>query len=340
MGTPKAAVFIGTKLSGGKPDHLYIGVHVENADQFSNSDSVTIYFDSNGGKNFNFALQFGVGPASAVSSGSNNNQTPNSTLLYLFQGGTWKNPTTPPETQVKARTAWNFTGGPGLGIWELEIDVNLTALAVPTSTSGLGFGAKLFVVPVNGAPFPFCWPSALSTDANPNDTSPVSDTTVLASSLDERSISSGGASCIGDVQVLNVKSHSRGSDDLFYLPKDTDFNGNNLPDQFQTAMYAQANFFNTADTGNMSPIGGTNSGRIHLTLMPWGMGPVDTVDLGSFQVDFQQFGITLPPAGTVLTSWPTTKTDWDAHKNAFLNLSNHACLKATLEGFIAFSEIR
>jgi hypothetical protein len=338
MGTPKAAVFIGTKLSGGKPDHVYIGVHVENADQFSPSDIVTLFFDSNGDNTFDFALRFGVGPASgAVSSGSNNNQKPNNTVLYLFQGGTWQNPTTPPETHVKSRIAWNFTGGAGLGIWELEVDVNLTALGVPTSTR-LGFGAKLFVVPVNGGPYPFCWPSALSTDASPNDVSPGSDSTVLASNLDKRSIPFDGTFCQGDVQLLNVKSHARGSDDLFYLPKDSDFNGNALPDQFQTAMYAQANFFNTADTGNMSPIGGTNSGRIHLTLIPWGAGPVDpehSVPLGSFQVEFQQFGTTLPPAGTGLTSWPTTKTDWDAHKNAFLDVkqSNHACLKATLEGF-------
>src|SRR5258707_662003 len=84
------AFFIGATLSAGNPDHLYVGVHVEGADQFSSGDRAVLYFDTDQDGTFDFALSYRIGPGTLVESGSNSNQQPNGgsgVNFYTFSGG-------------------------------------------------------------------------------------------------------------------------------------------------------------------------------------------------------------------------------------------------------------
>jgi len=90
-------------------------------------------------------------------------------------------------------------------------------------------------------------------------------------------------------------------------------------------------YVNTGDTGNMSPTGGTNTGNVHFTLLPWGAGPVETVDAGTAPVSFQQFGLVVPAQ----VNWPLNSGQWNAHANSFSDSSsNHVCLQAQIQGFL------
>jgi hypothetical protein len=332
-GSLRAAIFAAASIAGGKPDHLYLGVHVEGAEQFSSRDVVTIYVDSDGDGTPNFALQYtGVGPNSTAQGVQTNQVLDTPPTYFTFNAGTWQAQALPAETKLKSRTAWNFGGGPITGIWELEIDANLTSLGVATGTT-LKFGAKLYVAHSNQniSPVPFDWPVDMIKDLNPNDSAPGAATSGGAdpNSLDSRSVPSDNLSCIGDLRIVSFSSHSNLGDNTFYRPKSSDFQGDNLPEPFQTSLFASASFVNTGDVSNQSPLGGTNTGNIRFTLMPWGAGAVDTFDVGTASFTIQNFGTPFPTT----MKWPATLTQWSPHSNAFLNLSDHVCYKVSLEGF-------
>ncbi|HKE32365.1 MAG TPA: hypothetical protein VKD65_11620 [Candidatus Angelobacter sp.] len=328
-----AAIFIGTQLTGSAPNDLFLGVHVESADQLSSSDIVTLYFDTTNDGVADFALTFEVGPVTPVVSGTNGSPlSPNNTTLFKFISNTWQAQALPAETILKARASYNFTGGPGNGIWELEIHINVPGIGLTASPVGIKFGAKLYVSSPIGGNSVFDWPLNLTTDLNPTHSGPGAGTGGDPAKLEGHTVT---ASCTGDVQIFSLKSRARNGDDLFYLPKDTDFLGDgSLPAQFQTQLLAQATFVNTGDVLNTSNIGGTNNGNVHFRLLPWGMGPVENVDVGVVPISFQSFGTPLPAT----TNWPTTKAQWDPVKGPFLDRnpqtgSDHVCLRIDLEGF-------
>jgi hypothetical protein len=339
------AFFIGTKLAGANPDHLYVGVHVEGADQFSNGDKVVLYFDTNQDNTFDFALSYEIGPLATVSTNANSNQTPNSMTFYTFANNTFSDQTLALNAgTINSHTAYNFMVAAN-GIWELEIDINLTALKNQFGTiqvaNKIGFGARLYVKPAGTSAVALDFPAKLSTDQNANDVFPGSGG-VVAAALEQRAVS---ATCAGDVQIHSLKSRARNGDDLFYLPKDADFAmDGSLPLQFQTQLTGEAIYVNTGDVGNTSTTGGINNGNIHFHLLPWGMGPVEDVDLGPVPIPadkFDHFGT----AASASINWPTKKSDWDPVKGPFLNHnvnaggSDHVCLRIKLEGFVQDSDL-
>jgi hypothetical protein len=332
-GTLKAAMFAGASVVGGKPDHLYLGVHVEGADQFSNQDVVTIYVDSNNDGTFDFALTGGIGLATGpVSSGNATGQDPNDFTLYHFTGTRFDTDPSPiqlGDPNVKAKTAYNFTAGKG--IWELEIDINLTALGFPTSSTGLRFGAKLYTVHPGGAgSVAFTWPNSLCTsDCSYGNRFPDSGG-VIAANLDTRTIGAPGA-CAGDVQLSNLKSYVQGpGDNYFYRPKDADFLGDGtLPSQFQTQFTADIVDVNTGNLVDTSPLGGFITPNVTFFLMPWGMGAVETIPLVPTPQPPNLTAFQTPSLAT--TSWPPNKAEWALHSANFDKAkSDHACLKVAV----------
>jgi hypothetical protein len=333
------ALFFGTTLVKNSmmqdvPSHLYLGVHVQGVDQFNTNDVLTLFFDSNNDGTFDFALKYEIGPSTTPTSDTACDQPthptpPSNTRLFKFTSGTWQEQfPLPPETTLKQRTAYNFTL-PTAAIWELEIDLDLAALGVPVSPNGIRFGAKLFLPETTNFPQLFVWPPGLTTDANPIHSDPGGDPQVTPTKLDTRTIA-GAPPCTGDVRLISIKSRANNLDDAFYIPKDTDFSGDTLPDQFQTRLFADVTYVNPSKLPDTSAVT-TNQGDVHFRLFPWGAGPLDTVDVGKDTLSFQQLdGI----AQTARQSWPKTKTDWDNHK-AFFNKtqSTHVCLKVNLENF-------
>lgn len=346
-GTLKAAIFAGTVLAAGAPSDLFIGLHVEGADEFSSQDLATLYFDTNNDGQPDFALSYNIGPSTVVTNQTNPQHASSipvtSVSLYVFSGGVWQ-PKLPLPASLQSLTSYNFTSsGTSNGIWELEIKIHLpdlyaTPFNVPNaSTTGMQFGAKLYSTSVTGTT-PLDWPPGLITDLNPNDSGPGAGTGGDPIKMDMRSVNPSNNGCSGDVQLQanGLRSHARGTDDLFYLPKTTDFDSSgNLPATFQTQLIANTIYVNTGDQSDTSATGGTNTGNVHFFLMPWGAGPVATVDAGIAPIGFQQFGTAISAS----VNWPQTLAQWSPYSNDFLSLSNHTCLKVQLEGFIGDSDL-
>jgi len=330
-----AAVFISSKLTAGKPDDLFLGVHLENVDQLSVSDVVTLYFDTNDDGVPEFALQYEVGPVAPILMGTDTSGTlqPHTVAYYTFMAGSYVQQATPPEPTLVSRVAYNLPGGGMPGIWELELHVNINTLGFQATTGKLRFGAKLYTKASGGTQLAYDWPNGLTTDATFIDHGPGAGTGGDPLTLDRRNVS---ASCQGDVQAIQLSSSSQLGPNTFFRPT-TDGGplpgppGTPVPLASQTTFSAAAQFTNTGDAGDTSPLGGPNNGFIHFFIRPWGMGPVATIEmLPAAAANITQFGTPFP--GTV--SWPLTNADWNSNAASFQNASsNHACFEVKLEGF-------
>lgn len=332
-----AAIFVSSKLTAGRPDDLFLGVHLENVDQLSVSDVVTLYFDTNDDGVPEFALQYEVGPVTPILSGTETSGTlqPHTVTYFTFMGGNYVQQTTPAEPTLVSRVAYNLPGGGAPGIWELELHVNINNPSVnfPATMGKIRFGAKLYTKASGGAQIAYDWPNGLTTDAAFIDHAPGSGSGGDPLTLDRRNVS---ASCQGDVQAVQLSSSSSLGPNTFHRPT-TDGsalpNGtaDPLPPDLQTTFSAAAQYINTGDALDTSPLGGPNQGFIHFFIRPWGMGPVATIEmLPPASVNINQFGTPFP--GTV--TWPIHPSDWNNNADSFKNgSSDHACFEVKLEGF-------
>lgn len=318
--------------SGGNLGHLYVGVHVENAEKFSSGDQLTIFFDTDSNGSFDgkdFALHFEIGPGTPPSN-EDCQGPPNKITMYTLSAGKWANPVDNPGG-ITAMTSWDYDNSapdPEYQIWELEVDINLSTLGItiPAAGSKVGIGGVLYLnePAMGGTSIAFAYPSSVTTDANPNDIDPNL-LGVTAGNLAKYDV----GSCGFDVTVDTTGStDTKGSTNQFTRFPST-ISGT-LSGRQTNSFVTEIKFYDPG--GSSGSVAAPNSGTMNFTLIPYGSGgPLESIPLGSFPAAFDHLNQIAVVSGDTL-QWPRTEADYAPHRTTFAN-AGHTCVKVDVGGF-------
>ena len=332
FGTPdtQTAYLLVAGHSGGATnlDHLYFGVHVQNTPSLSTSDHVTMYFHFGSGGSFaspDFAIEYDIGASTAAPDSTPTDSecglAPSSALrYYVFSAGNWTAQSAPAGITVKK--SWNFVAAqPDVGIWELEIGLDLSATAlnitVPSSATGvLSVGAKVYAHDaVLNEDTIYYYPAALSTDSDTSDYLPQFGNVTSPASLQAFDV----GTCGNDVMITGIKAtDASGNANQFTIPTSVGGTANN---QFS----ATAKFYNPANPSDSSIVGTANTGQIEFHILPWNGGFTGDFLMGSPTINFTRLNQEVPvPTSPATIPWPTGG-DWTANAANVFGTANHAC---------------
>lgn len=320
-------------------DHIYVGVHVENASDLTTNDKVTLYFHFGTGTNFqnpDFALSLQIGgqqnAPDATPTDSGCNADLNLVSYYTFSGGNWQLQGSVP-TAIQVKKSWDFTttDDPEIGIWEAEISVDLGQLGITVPAGGtstpFALGAKLYLYEVGINQFTsYRYPSGLTTDNSPFDNDP-NQSNVTPATLQAYKI---GASCSNDVIISGFSaSDAAGHANDFTLLKNTDFDTNGNA-KIQNHFTASVKFINPSNPADNSTIAVPNTGQVQFHILPW-----NGDFTGNFLMDNPTTSfIRLNQENKISLDWPKTLSQWTAGgASTTITGANHACLKINLNGF-------
>lgn len=328
--THKSRMFFVATPSGPNIDRMYVGIHVENDDGFSSNDILTLYVDANNNGSFDaadFAFKIEMGPATPPT--TEDCKKPAAITYYRFSGGNWV-VTALPANGAIAMTSFDYNAempDPETGIWEMELEIRPTTLgaAMPIAT-GARIGAKLYVDEPGIGVRVLAFPSNLTTNDDPNATSP-NDGAVTAASLATLTI----GTCGFDVTIESISSTDHlGNPNKFTRNYPNPISGT-VPDNQRSKFNAQVRFRNPANAGDTSPVAVPNAGTITFRGMPWNAGDfTGNFVLGTPGVQFTALG----QVKNVQISWPANEAQYGpARASLDLNPVNHVCLKVSLSGF-------
>jgi hypothetical protein len=333
-GSKKANLFFAARKGGANIDKVYIGVHVENAPDFTIFDQLTIYFQANGGGGNwdpakDFALVFdGIGPAAATPSDDGCNKDPGNQVRYYQRDGgnnTWVPQATVPAT-INFKTSYDYeqVHDAEKEVWELEIGIDVSALGIANAAQ-IGVGAKmnLFETGVN-ATTTYHYPAALAPvvadvgNSNPN-FGGVTPATLQIATI---------GSCTNDVIISSFTSTSNtGVANAFTVLTAGDFDnaGNAMKHNHFTAT---VKFVNPANVTDNSAVAISNSGDVKFDIMPWNSSFTGDFTMNTLNTSFGALG----QIRNVSFDWPLNKAQWDA-TNGLVGGPGHACLKIDLLNF-------
>ena len=331
--THSARLFMAATQSGPNIDKMYLGIHVENDDGFTQNDIVTLYFDGNNNGSFDapdFALKIELGRPSPPTDEDCAKAIPESQItFYRFSGGTWNPQGLPGGIKGSVSYDYGTAKDPETGIWEAEIEIDPSAVgnAIPVAT-GLAIGAKLYIEePANGT-LVFDFPLGLTTDDNPNSVSP-NDGGVTPAKLAKLTV----GSCGLDVVISNISGSAPGTNNTPGTIKrgyPNPIPATGVPESDRNSFTADVQLVNPANAADTSPVAVPDAGNAVFHLLAWngGFGPDHVV--GTKPAQFTAVG----QKKTVELKWPATEADYSPLRNEFDVVKvNHACLKINLSGF-------
>ncbi len=331
-------------------DKIYLGVHVQGDPELRNLDRLIFYFDVDGGGGSSwapadFALAYEVGPDPLTTTPPGDescDHSPGSEQFYRYSGGSWMPQTMP--AGFTRKVAWDYIGPPDseTGIWEFEIEIDVSSLSLAAPSSGPGFrvGAKLFIHQLGAGTTVWRWPSGLTTQAlalfDPNDSN------VTPATLEQTT----AGACDYDVAfdpdpTSGVTATSNaGTSNEFTRLTNSDFDGQTPLKQ--NHFRARVIFRNPSNLMDNSPVAVPNVGQVKFFIKPYNGGFLGEYLMGQRTISFNQLSqsITVPQFDQL--DWPQTRNQYDdpvTHQPMnHLAASGHACLKVELSGFAMNSD--
>ena len=306
--THRSRMFFVATPSGPNIDRMFVGIHVENDDGFTANDILTMFVDANNSGAFDaadFALRIEMGP-NAPPANEDCDKAANNVTFYRFSGGNWNVTPLPSPTAVTVKTSFDYNADmpdPESGIWEVEIEIRPAALgaAMPIAT-GARIGAKLYVEEPGVGVRVLAFPAGLTTNDDPNATSP-NDGGVTAANLATLTV----GTCGFDVVIESISS----ADHLGNPGRITRNYPNpivgTVEDNRRSKFNAQVRFKNPANAADTSPVAVPNSGTVTFRAMPWNAGNF-TGDflIGNPNVQFTALG----QVKTVQITWPANEAQY------------------------------
>jgi hypothetical protein len=346
---------------------LFLGIHVEHDDGFSNIDGLILYFDFDGDGQFeaqDFALTIEAGPTSTPAD-EQCQGCPNNVSIYRFNSmtSTWGPPTLLADAcgagtaGVQVRTSWDYDTATDTDddIWELELKITPSALSPPVtiaSGSQMRVAAKLFDFPVgsNGIVV-MSVPGGLTSDGDPNNMVPGEGggTTSLgaAARIDV-------GACQHDVEIVSISARSAQctaqspAGCVSFVPgafsRFPNAIAGTLADNLTNEFTAQVRY---VDPSNLlgTPVASPNAGTVTLRAMPYNSGFTGDFVTGAFNLQFTSVG----QVRTVKSYWPRTESEYtqvqggktarQLFNEAAAAAGGHVCFKAELAGFALNSNV-
>jgi hypothetical protein len=339
--TPKGHLFPAVRMSGGRVQKLHIGVHVESVPDFTTSDRLALYFQTDGNKaNWDpandFALVFdGLGNSPATPVGRDGCTTPGNQPRFYKRNA--------------ANTAWDaqavFPGGiafktsfdyetvrdPETEMWTLEVAIDLSILnpGLQIAQGGkVGVGGKLYLFETGvNKVVPLYFPQAVAPsdpflDAHPNQGG------VSPATLEKLTIG-----CSLDVVFTTVRHLSgKGAPDKFtflQFPSDFDAAEKVLPDR-QGTLSATIRYVNMANPNEVGRLAMPNSGQVAFRFTGFiKPGASDfSIPVKTFDQSVRQLGQSV----ATTFRWPTNRTEF-LSVQGFFSFSDRRELVVELSGF-------
>ena len=322
------------KGGGASMDKIYIGVHVENAADFTTSDQLTIYFQANGaGGDWNqttdFALQLGVGPSPPPNKNDGCADPGGAVVLYKRDAGntTWVSQGTAPLAMISRKTSFDFETAHDAeqNLWELEIGIDVSSLNI-VQGGQIGIGAKLYTFDTAVMAYTaYHYPPGLALDESGQDFNPNLGN-VTPAKLQKLTV----GDCTFDVIISSIQgADDQGNPGQFSVldPNNpNDFDQTTGAAKRQNQFTAKVKFVDPSDNSKVHPVAIANSGHVAFGLKPWNGGFTDNISMANISQSFNQTG---PMEVPLSIKWPTNKSQW----RTTLNTANHACFIVDLSGF-------
>lgn len=327
--THVANLFFAGLASGATVGKIFLGLHVENDDAFSNQDVAVVYLDANNNNEFgagDFAVRF-TGP-STPATGEACGLDPGTSAVFRHDGTAWvQDPALSAAVAIKASADYDASAAdPESNLWEAEISIDAAALGINLSAANgkLGMGAKLYVGEGIGATLVYRFPAGLTTDDLPNDNGP-NDGGVTAANLAKVDV----GACSLDVQLVDIT----GTDAAGNAGKFTRFPGaiaGTLPETQRNHFTAKVQLVNPNNPGDTSAVAVPDTGDVTFEGLPYNAGFLATIPFGKSTASFSQVGQIRnveAPAG-----WPADESQYQPFRGV-LSIAGHICYRVRLSGF-------